>query len=250
MTERTYLIVGNGMAGISAAQEIRRLDEEGRIVLVGDEDESYYYRASLSEWISGQNTADMLPGRMDAFYEWMGFEQVDGYVVEVDPGRKLAYLAGGQALAYDRLLIATGARPNTFPIEGLKDIVVFRRLADAQEIKRRAGTEGRVLILGGGILGLELAGALHEMGTAHIAVVQRSEFVGRPLLDAPSAEWLQARMRADGVTLFVRDTVVRVEGQTAVLYCDREWASDLFVQAIGITPCFPRVPDLVGGKGI
>jgi nitrite reductase (NADH) large subunit len=250
MAETRYVIVGNGMAGITAAQEIRRADPDGHIHLVGDEGEPYYYRASLSEWISGQTTDEMLPGRIDAFYKDMDIRQVDGHVIHVSPEAKTTHLAGGETLPYDKLLIATGARANTFPIRGLQEILVFRKLQDAREIKERVGCCGRVLILGGGILGLELAGALHKMGIEDIAVVQRSGYVGRPLLDEPAAEWLQAQMRADGITLFLNDTVERVEGQTACLYCKRTWEFDLFVQTVGITPCFPKIANMAAGKGI
>jgi nitrite reductase (NADH) large subunit len=171
-------------------------------------------------------------------------------IIEVDPEGKNVYLAGGETIGYDKLLVATGARANTFPIRGLEKVQVFRRLIDAREIKERIGCCGQALIVGGGVLGLELAGAPHRMGIEHIAVVQRSGFVGRPLLDAPAAEWLQARMREDDITLFLKDTVERVEGQTAHLYCGRTFDFDICVQAVGITPVFPRVSDLVVGKGI
>jgi nitrite reductase (NADH) large subunit len=250
ITRTRYVIVGNGMAGITAAQEIRHADADGHIHLIGDEGEPYYYRASLSEWMSGQTTNEMLPGRIRAFYKDMDIRAVNGHVIRVSPEAKTVHLAGGETLPYNKLLIATGARANTFPIRGLKEVLVFRKLKDARQIKERVGCCGKVMILGGGILGLELAGALHKLGIEEIAIVQRSRHVGRPLLDEPAAEWLQAQMRADGITLFLNDTVERVEGQTAYLYCKRTWEFDLFVQAVGITPCFPRVPGLETGRGI
>ena len=250
MPDKAYVIIGDGMAGITAAQEIRHADGAGRIVLIGDEDEPYYYRASMSEWMSGQTTDEALPGRTPAFYDQMRIERMSGHAVGVDAERKYVSLAGGGTLTYDKLLIATGARANTFPIRGLKEMLVFRTLDDAREIKERLGCCGRALILGGGILGLELAGTLFKMGIQDVAVVQRSEYVGRPLLDAPAAEWLQERMRADGITLFLKDTVESVEGQTACLYCKRTFDFDVFVQAVGITPVYPSVSDLVAGKGI
>jgi nitrite reductase (NADH) large subunit len=263
MAEAEYLIVGNGMAGITAVQEIRHADPAGRILLVGDEGEPYYYRASLSEWISGDITDEMLPGRTREFYEQMHIEQVMGHVLQVDAETRRAYLADGDHIDYAKTLIATGAHANTIPIPGLPETLVFRSLADAREIKARLGCCGRALILGGGVLGLELAGAIHEMGIPHIAVVHRSGFVGRPLLDEPAAEWVQARMRADGIDLFLDDTVERVEGRMAHLRNSQAaaaaaaeaaaavaWEFDVFVQTVGITPVFPEVPGLTVGQGI
>ncbi len=250
MIDTQYLIIGNGMAGITAAQEIRHADPAGRILLIGDEDEPYYYRASLSEWISGQTTDEMLPGRTPEFYNQMRIEQMTGYVVRLGPEVRQVHLAEGGVIGYDELLIATGARANVYPVEGLEEVIVFRNLSDARGIKERLGCCGRALIVGGGILGLELAGALHKMGIQRIGVVQRTPPLGKPLLDAPAAEWLQKQMETDGVDLFINDTVAQVEGKTAHFESGRTWDFDILVQAIGITPVFPEVPGLVAGKGI
>ncbi len=250
MNDIGYLIIGNGMAGLTAAQEIRHADPAGRIVLIGDEGEPFYYRASLSEWISGQTTDDVLPGRTAAFYAQTRIEQVTGHVERIDPDARQVYLTDGRTRGYGKLLIATGARANVYPVEGLDEVMVFRTLADARAIKERLGDCGRALIVGGGILGLELVGALHKMGIPHIGVVQRSAPLGKPLLDTAAAEWIQERMEADGVDLFIGDTVARAEGQTAHFKSGRTWDFDALVQAIGITPVFPELPGLDAGKGI
>jgi NAD(P)H-nitrite reductase large subunit len=258
MTDVKYLIIGNGMAGITAAQEIRHADPDRGILIVSDEREPYYYRASLSEWLSGQTTDEMLPGRTPEFYDHMHLAQMDGHVTHVDPQARQAHLADGGIVRYDQLLIATGARANVYPVKGLKetDGLVFRSVADAREIKERLGHRRRALIVGGGVLGLELAGALHRMnvqpddGTVAIAVVQRTPPMGKPLLDAPAAEWLQERMEADGVDLFIGDTVAGVRGRTAHFESGRTWDFDILVQAVGITPVFPEVPGLTVGTGI
>ena len=250
MGELSYLIVGNGMAGITAAQAIRRVDPSGRIQMIGDEGEPYYYRASLSEWISGETDDTMLPGRIPAFYEAMGIEQVDGHVTRVAPEARQIVLADGRTLAYDRLLIATGARANVSPLEGLDEVLVFRDLADARRIKERLAGGGRALIVGGGVLGLELAGALRKMDVEGIAVVQRTPPLGKPLLDEAASAWLEERMEADGVDVFVGDTVEVVVDGTAYLKSGSTWDFDVLVEAVGITPTFPEVPALEVGHGI
>ncbi|MBN1580958.1 MAG: FAD-dependent oxidoreductase, partial [Anaerolineae bacterium] len=222
----------------------------GRIMIISDEGEPYYYRASMSEWLSGELSDEMLPGRTRPFYTHIRLEQISAHVERVDPQAHRVYLDNGTSIGYQKLLIATGARANVFPIPGLETANVFRSLADARQIKEQLGCCGRALIIGGGVLGLELAGALHKMGIEHIAVVQRSGFVGKPLLDQPAAEWLQQRMRADGLDLFLNDAVERVAGQTAYLKSGPAWDFDTLVQAVGITPIFPEVPGLEVGQGI
>ncbi|MBN1582329.1 MAG: FAD-dependent oxidoreductase, partial [Anaerolineae bacterium] len=75
-----YLIIGNGMAGIAAAQEIRHTDSGGRIMIISDEGEPYYYRASMSEWLFGELSDEMLPGRTRPFYTHMRLEQISAHV--------------------------------------------------------------------------------------------------------------------------------------------------------------------------
>ena len=252
MSTTRYLIVGTGVTGINAAEKIREVDADGEITIIGDEGEPYYYRASLSEWISGDSTDAMIYARTPDYYEAMSFNLIDGLVTKVDPEAKVVRLEGGETRTYDKLLIATGARANSFPIEGLyeDEIYVYRTWDHARRLKERVGCCGRVLILGGGILGLELAGALMQMGIDEIAVVQLLEFMGGPVLDRPAGEWLQERMRADGLDLFLDDTVERVDGETAHFKSGRTWDFDLFVESVGIRQRYPEIPGLETGRGI
>lgn len=250
-----HLIIGDGAAGMFAAQEIRGLQPDASILIVGDEPDCYYYRASMSEWLSGEITDEMLPGRTEQYYEAMDLPRLQGYVKRVDPAKREVILADGSRMGYGELLIATGAQANRFPIPGAEEALVFRTLADVRLIKERLGCCGSALILGGGILGLELAGALHKMGIEQIAIVQRSAFVGKPLLDQTSAEWLQTRMGADGIMLYLNDTIEQVERtvdgeRVAVMASGRRQAYDVLVQAVGITPVFPAVEGVEVGKGI
>lgn len=250
MTDARYLIIGNGIAGITAAQEIRQADSTGRITIVGDEGEPYYYRASLSEWISEKNTAEKVRARTPDFYEEMQFDTVDGEVTGVDPEAKNVTLKDGASLDYDKLLIATGAAPNRIPIDGLEDFLVYRTWDHAREIKARLQPDVRVLILGGGVLGLELAGALVQLGHHQIAVVQLLDFLGPPLLDRPAGEWLQQRLEADNLNIFLSDTVDHVEGQTAHFESGKRWDFDIFVQSVGVRAHYPEIPGLEVGRSI
>lgn len=248
MTALHYVIIGNGVAGVTAAQEIRHLDCDGKITIISDE-EQYYYRASLSEWISNRNTKAMMAGRTAGFYEQMRLERINGEVTQVDSEKHQVWV-DGKAVGYDRLLIASGAQPNQISIPGLEKSLVFRSFKDAKIIQEEVGCCNRVIILGGGILGLELAGALHLLGIENVAVVQVMDYVGGPLVDKLAAEWLQEKMRADGINLFIADTIEKVDGNEAVFKSGKRWNFDLFVQSVGVRPQFPEVPGLKTGRGI
>jgi len=247
---RRYVIVGNGVAGMSAAERLRQRDAEARITLVSDEGQPYYYRASLSEWIAGQTDDASLYGRTKAFYDQMRLETVWSHVKEVEPDRQRIILEDDSELAYDALLLATGAQPIRLDIPGLSESLTFRTLADARTIRERIGCCGSALIVGGGVLGLELAGALHRMGIASIALVQRDSFMGRPLLDEAASQFVMERMAADGIGLYLQDTVQRVEGHTAIMDSGRRCEHDILVQAVGVRPTIPEVPGLVVGRGV
>ncbi|NBD34689.1 MAG: FAD-dependent oxidoreductase [Chloroflexi bacterium] len=260
MSVPRYVIIGNGVAGMTAAQEIRRADPDGVLTLIGDEAERYYYRASLSEWLAGDNADEAVYGRTPAFYADLQIKKVNGLVTHVHPERQTLTLQNGDTLPYDQLLIATGAKARIVPIKGLNHPNVYRTWQDAREIKAQLTREGelhqgRALILGGGILGLELAGALVKMGIQKIALVQRSAFVGKPILDQHAAKWLQRRMRADDLDLLLNDTVTHVTteaGETPIAHCKSgtTWAFDLFVQTVGILPRYPEIAGLKIGRGI
>lgn len=250
MTASRYLIIGNGVAGISAAQEIRGADPDGRITFVADEADPYYYRASLSEWISEDSDDSAIVARTPSFYESMRIETVKGTVTGVEPEAKVVQLEDHRQIPYDKLLIATGASANRIPIKGLDASLTYRTWQDARDIKARIGPDKRVLILGGGVLGLELAGGLVDIGITNIAIVQLLDFLGPPLLDQPAGEWLQRHIEADGLDIFLGDTVERVEDHVAHLRSGKSWTYDLFVQSIGVRARYPDITGLEVGRGI
>ena len=178
MTALHYVIIGNGVAGVTAAQEIRKLDGDGKITIVSDEDE-YYYRASLSEWISNRNTEEMMNGRTALFYDEMRLERVFGTVTQVDPAAHQVMI-GQKRLDYDRLLIATGAQPNQISIPGLEESLVFRSFKDARDIQEQVGCCNRVLILGRWDFRIGIGGRITSSGYKRCCSCAGYGLCGRP----------------------------------------------------------------------
>jgi NAD(P)H-nitrite reductase large subunit len=252
MTANHLVIIGNGIAGVSAAEEARRTDPDAEITLIGNEPTPYYYRSSLTEWITGELTDDSIQARTPDFYNALGIEQINGTVSEVDPNLKQLTFEDGREIAYDALCIATGAHPNIIPVEGMdsKEIITYRNMADAAQIKTRLQPDSKVIIVGGGVMGLELAGGLKRMGIGNVSIIEYMGQVGRPILDEPIAQWLEGLIRGDGYQVFLNDTIQSINGQMAELKSGSKLAFDLLVQSVGITPVFPKIPGLTVGKGI
>lgn len=252
MTPKHLVVIGNGIAGVSAAEEARRTDPEAQLTLIGNEPIPYYYRSSLTEWITGQLTDENIQARTPAFFDAMGINQVAGMVIRVDPDLKQLIFDDGQKTAYDALCIATGAHPNIIPVEGMDplEIITYRSMADAERIKARLHPDVKVLIVGGGVLGLELAGGLQRMEIPNVSIIEYMGQVGRPILDEVIAKWLEDIIRDGGYEVYLNDTIESVSGWTATLKSGMQLPFDILVQSVGITPVFPDVPGLEVGKGI
>jgi nitrite reductase (NADH) large subunit len=252
MNQPHFVIIGNGVAGVSAAQEARQADPQAQITLIGNEGSPYYYRASLTEWITGDLTDKTILGRTAVFYDAMKIEQVSGTILRVDPDARSLHFADGRKIEYDRLCIATGAVANRISFDGLDESQIhsYRTKADAAIIKANLVEQPRVLIIGGGVLGLELAGGLKRMGLQNIAIVEYQKWIGQPILDEPLARWLSGRIQEDGFLIYQNDTIDHVAGDLAILQSGESFRFDLLVESVGVTPVFPEIPGLEIGKGI
>lgn len=191
-----YLIIGNGVAGTTAAEAIRQLDRTGPITLVTEEDLPFYYRIRLPEFVAGEISEERLLAKKPEWYGEQGVTLVTRTrITAVDHQSKSATTDSGETLPYDRLLIATGSHSFVPPIPGSNQTGVFtlRDIDDARAIRAYAAGVSRVVVIGGGLLGLETGQALRKLGK-EVTVV---EFFPRLLprqLDDQGATRLQGLM--------------------------------------------------------
>jgi nitrite reductase (NADH) large subunit len=235
-----YVIVGNGVAGVTAAQMIVRADPGASVHLVGAEPYPYYQRPRLWAWIAGEIEEQDLYFRPAEWYAERGIQLHLGmHATALDAAAHTLSLGEGATVDYDRLLLATGGVPFVPPIAGTENAGVFtlRTLEDARAIKAYADRVERVLVLGGGLLGLETARAL--LGpNRRVYVLEIFPHLLPRQLDAPGAAVLTRRLEGMGLHFVIGRTAQALlgEGQVAgVRFADGdEIAGDMAILSTGI----------------
>ena len=229
MDTMTYLIVGGGMTAAAAVEGIRAHDDDGTIVLVGAEQHPPYKRPPLTKalWSGGSEDA--------IWYELGGADlRLGRRIVSIDPDARRATDDEGGEYAYERLLIATGGTPRR--LGGADEAVVYYRTLDDYRLLRAGARDGvRVVVIGGGFIGSELAAALTGAGAAVTMVVPEAAVAGK-LLPPGLGSFVTGYYRDKGVDVLVEETVASVDGTSVTLGSGRVLEADIVVAGLGIVP--------------
>jgi nitrite reductase (NADH) large subunit len=194
------LIIGNGVAGTTAAENIRKQDKGENITIVTDEDLPFYWRIKLNEYISGDITEEQLLAKKEDWYRDQNIKlKLKTRIVGANPQKKVVATEDNEELPYDSLLIATGSHSFIPPIKGSdkKGVFALRDVQDARDISLFAKGIEQIILIGGGLLGLEAGNALRKLGKKIMVV----EFFPRLLprqLDVDGAARLQKIMEGMG----------------------------------------------------
>jgi nitrite reductase (NADH) large subunit len=206
------------VAGTTAAEEIRKKDKEGAITIVTDEAVPFYWRIQLNEYIAGAVTEEKLYAKKEGWYEEQAIDlKLKTRIEGGDLKEKTVITGDHQKLPFDRLLIATGSRSFVPPIKGAdkKGVFTLRSFRDARDIMDWAKKVQAVVMIGGGLLGLEAGNALCKLGKKVMVV----EFFPRLLprqLDIPGAERLQAIMEEMGFSFRLGAKTQEISGEGGV----------------------------------
>ncbi len=239
----TFVILGAGQTGGRAAETLRHEGFTGRVILVGAEPHRPYERPPLSKGILlGDTTADQTYLRAAEHYREQNIELRLGVrATRIVPSEHRVELSDGSSLSYDKLLIATGVRPRLLSVPGadLPGIVTLRTLADAQVLADAMAGSPRVLIVGAGFIGAEVAAACRKRGLA----VTMVEPLAAPMERALGTELgdLFAAIHSDqGVDLRLRTGVAAFHGtdrvEEAELTTGERIPADLVLVGIGVVP--------------
>lgn len=213
---KVYIIVGCGHAGISAAQELRRLDHKADIILVDEDPDAYYYRAAMKFYLKGELPRDNLKGRSAKFLQKQDIKILSQEVTRVTVADSSVTLADGAQLPYTKLLLATGADPFMPPIPGidLPGVLPMRSLEETDAILQLAREhQGQPFtIVGAGVLGMELAEALTKYDV-EVHVVALDTYLAPRLFNEGAAAVMAQHFRDHEVALHFNELVQEIQPQ-------------------------------------
>lgn len=182
-------IIGNGITGVSAALRIRRIKPEWDIVMISGESDHHYSRPALMYIYMGHMSYQDTKPYEDGFWRKNRIDLVRGWVTEVDTGNRRLLMHKQDPIRYDKLLLATGGKPNKFGWHGqdLEGVQGFYDLMDLRTLYENSRNLKRAVITGGGLIGIELAEMLHSRGVHITFLVREESYWNRVLPDEESA---------------------------------------------------------------
>ena len=220
MIQRDYLIIGGGIGGASACEGVRRHDKRGSVTLVGAEPFPPYKRWILSK--DFLRDKDPQPKKLlepsESWYEKHKIEPRFGAVVtQFNIDRRLAVLANGESIEFNKACLAMGSRPVRPPVAGttLGNVIYLRTIRDALALKEMANLEKGVMVVGGGLLACEAAASLRMM-KLKVGLMHRDSYLLNRYIDPETGAWLTDYFAKHGVTLSMGESLNGFEGKTVL----------------------------------
>jgi 3-phenylpropionate/trans-cinnamate dioxygenase ferredoxin reductase component len=239
----SVVIVGAGLAGANAALELKRLEPDTHVTLIGAEAHLPYQRPPLSKgFLRGTESFDAALVAPRSEYERLGIDLVLGRrAVTLEPDGKRIRLEGDEVISYDRLLMATGGRKRRlrFPGADLEGVLDLRTVEDSEQIRTAARAGRRAVVIGLGFIGCEVAASLRMLGVDVTAIDPGPVPLAR-VLGPEVGGVIAALHQSHGVQLMLGDGVDRLEGgdrvESVVTKSGRQFECDFVVAGIGIDP--------------
>jgi apoptosis-inducing factor 3 len=239
---RTFVIIGAGAAGAIAAQTLREEGFGGRVVMFDEVNRVPYDRTLLSKYhLSGEPGSEKTPLQSQAFYRDRKIERRTGKVERLDTANRELHCAGGEVIAYDAVLVATGGTPVATAMPGahLRNVFLLRSIADADAILAQAERSERVVVIGLGFIGMEVAASLRERGLA-VTVVGREAVPFEKQLGEKVGQAFVGLHQQHGVEFRLNTGVQALAGEQAVesviLETGERLDADFVVLGLGVRP--------------
>jgi NADPH-dependent 2,4-dienoyl-CoA reductase/sulfur reductase-like enzyme/Fe-S-cluster-containing hydrogenase component 2/CRP-like cAMP-binding protein len=255
---QSYVIIGNGIAGVTAAEILRAEDASCAITMIADDPFPAYYRPALKDYLGGGLEEGKLWARPKTFYAEQRVRFVPGRVIGIDTAQRLALLQNGKRVGYDRLLLANGARPRALKCPGLEleGVSTLRTVADYREILRRLRHVRRVVVSGSGTLALESAETLRHRGY-EVTHLLRGQTLWSEVLDPVASDLVLEEERRDDIDVRTGEEIAEIVGRNGqvsqvVTTHGERITCELVLIAIGIEPLtdFIRASGIACGRGV
>lgn len=241
----SLILIGNGMAGIRTLEALLKLTpDKYAITVIGEERLGNYNRIMLSPVLAGEEKVKNIILNDDDWYQSHNIQFHKGDpAVKIDRAKRTVTLKSGTELRYQRLLLATGARPFRIPVAGndLKNILTFRDVKDVNQMIELSKQKKHALVVGGGLLGLEAANGLKAQGM-EVTVAHSSDTLLNRQLDATAGQLLERTLKGKGIQFIMNARTSSFSGNTQGEVCrvhfkdGRHLDTDMVVLATGITP--------------
>jgi NADPH-dependent 2,4-dienoyl-CoA reductase/sulfur reductase-like enzyme/pSer/pThr/pTyr-binding forkhead associated (FHA) protein len=254
----SFVIIGNGIAGITAAEVLRTEDAAADITVIADDPFPAYYRPALKDYLAGRVREDKLWARPTNFYQDHAIRFLADRVVSLQAGQHALTLQSGQQLGYDRLLLAHGARASTLTCSGvnLKGVTTLRSVADYQQMEEILSNARRVVVTGSGTLALETIETLRHRGFQVVHLLRRRTLWSE-VLDATASDLVLQQEKRDGVEVRMEEEIAEITGRngqvsSVVTTSGARIPCELVVMAIGIEPNidFVKKSGIPCGRGL
>ncbi|UOF89823.1 nitrite reductase large subunit NirB [Fodinisporobacter ferrooxydans] len=243
MKKKKLVLVGNGMAGVHCIEEILNMDREAfEITIFGREPHPNYNRILLSKVLQGDTSIEDITINDWNWYQQNQIQLFTGEtVVKIDPDRQVVYTDHKRHVAYDELIIATGSLPFMLPLPGADKIGVtaFRDIKDCEKMIEVSQQYKKAVVIGGGLLGLEAARGLLNLGM-EVDVVHIFHYIMERQIDPAASKLLQRELEKQGMNFLLEKHTEKIIGRKRVeglRFTDgTKAAADLVVMAVGIRP--------------
>jgi apoptosis-inducing factor 3 len=233
------VIIGGGAAGFAAVEKLRREGYQGQLVMVSSEEAPPVDRPNLSkDYLAGKAPEEWVPLRPDGFYSENGIElRLGANAASIDVRAREVVLEDGARVAYDRLLLATGAEPVRLSTPGaeLPHVRVLRSLADCRAIIERAAAARRTVVLGASFIGLEVAAALRARDI-EVHVVAPGKRPMERILGPQMGDFVRALHEEHGVVFHLGETATDIDDRRLALSGGGTLDADLVVVGVGVRP--------------
>lgn len=257
-TRVDYLLLGGGLASATAAETLRHEGAKGEILILSEESISPYYRPFLSkEYLVQHQDRSKLQIFPETFYAQQDIRlALNTTAVRLDTRARNIVTSAGQVIGYEKLLIATGAKPKPIHIPGahLDGVYSLRRRSEGEAIRNAAASAKRAVVMGGSFLGMEIAMSLHHLGL-EVTIVEIGDRVLPHLESRRLSDYFKAFAESQGLTIYFNDHVSSIDGDgrvhAAVTRGGRVIETDMVVVSIGVDPAtfFLQATDIALDNG-